>query len=232
MNSRRLYLGGSISALYFLLALAVQQVVLAVAGDTGGGDAELQSRLSNAQIFRALLLWIGFWGLAVAFHALYVRTSSQHRYWARVGLATSLVFVGCELSYRTIDVFVVTLRWTAAWAVATGDARAELAKRIALWDEVVGGWYVFLITAHLIGAVAFAAAVGRRGRWPDRALFATLVGYAVLLAMRLGAYLVPALGLLSNDIFFPVVGAHLLALAVALLSARREAARPISSAPA
>jgi hypothetical protein len=221
--SRRLYLAGGVAAAFFLLALTVQEIVLAAAGDPAAGEAELASRLSTAQLVRASLLWIGFWGLAVAFHALYVRTVSQRPYRAQVGLVASLVFVGCELSYRTIELFVITLRWTSAWAVATGDARAGLAKRIGLWDDVVGGWYVLLITAHLVGAIAFAAAVGWRGRWFDRAVFATLVGYALLLVLRLCAYLVPALAQLCNDLFFPVVASNMAALAVALL---REPATP------
>jgi hypothetical protein len=225
MKPRHLFLAGGIAAFSFLVALTVQQIVLAQSH--ADAAAELQSHLSVADQLRAFLLWLAFFGQPVAYYALYVHTAAQRPGSARIGLVSSLFFIACELLYRTIELFVVTRQWTAAWATSVGTAREDLAHRIALWDELVVGWYVLLLTAHLIGCVAYAGAVGWRGRWLDRATFLTLIAYALLIGLRLCSYLLPALGPVCNRIFFPVVASNLVALGALLLSEARRA--PASS---
>jgi hypothetical protein len=203
MNVRRLYLVGSIASFAYAGAQVIQWAVLLVMGTSPSATAQLQARLASLDVARAFVVWLSFWGLPIAFYALFTRVIAQRPGWARLGLGASVFFVCSELFYRTIDLFVVTQQWTVRWAAATGSARAALAGRIAVWDELVLGWYVMLLTSHFIGLAAFACAVDRRGTWTDRIASLSLAAYASVTGLRLVAYPVSALEPICAQLYFP-----------------------------
>jgi hypothetical protein len=164
--------------------------------------------------------------MPITFYALYRYTVERGSSWARLGLGASIWFACCDLCYRTIELWVVTRDWMARWAEASGAERAALVARIELWDELVGGWYVMLLTTHTIGLAAFAAALGSRGGWLDRLAFVSQVAYAVLCGLRLVAYVVPALGPICLAVFLPTVATASVVVGALLLRTYCGARRP------
>jgi hypothetical protein len=222
VSVRRLYLVGSIAAFAYAGAQVFQWALLLVTGPPPSAAAALQARLSSLDVARAFVVWLSFWALPITFYALYTRLIAKRPGWARLGLGASMFFVSSELFYRTIDLFVVTQHWTVRWAGATGPARAALAERIAVWDELVLGWYVMLLTAHFIGLAAFACAIDRRGAWLDRVAWLSLAAYAGVTGMRLVAYPVSALEPICTQLYFPTAVACFASAGGLLCAASRD----------
>lgn len=100
---------------------------------------------------------------------------------------------------------------TRLWA-----PRAELAGRVAAWNQIVDGWYVMLLVAHVIGVAAFAAALGWRGGRLERIAAAANAAYALITATRLAAYAVPALLPICVALYFPTALASFAAIGAVL----------------
>jgi hypothetical protein len=203
----RLYRAGSLAAFGYLAAQTAQELIVVASATPATALAE---RLAPLDHVRAFVLWLSFLVLPMAYWAL-SRLAASRPSWSRIGLVASLAFVGCELAYRTIDLFVVT-QWAETWAAADSGTRVAMARRIAAWDELVLGWYVLLLTLHAIGTFAFALALGPR----ERALFATLVAYTALMALRLGAYGSTVIERACEQLYFPIVAIGFATLAVVL----------------
>jgi hypothetical protein len=218
MDAPRLYLAGGMASLAYAAAQVTQRIIRLVASAPADG---VSYRLSTLDQARAAAIWLSFWVLPIAFYALFRRTVEHRPTWARLGLAASIWFVCCELCYRTIDLFVVTRQWAVRWEQASGAARTELAERIGLWNELVLGWYVMLLTAHAIGLFAFAWAIGWRGAWIDRLASFFLAAYGVVSALRLVAYAVPALEPICAALYFPTAVPSAIAVGALLLIAAR-----------
>jgi hypothetical protein len=218
MDVPRLHLAGGLASLAYAAAQVTQWIIRSVASAPAD---PLSSRLSTLDQARAFVIWLSFWALPIAIYALFRRTVEHRPNWARLGLAASIWFVCCELCYRTIGLFVVTRQWTVRWEQVSGAARAELAERIALWNELVLGWYVMLLTAHAIGLVAFACAIGWRGGWIDRLACLSLAAYGGVTGLRLVAYAVPALEPICAALYFPTAVPSFVAVGALLLVAAR-----------
>jgi hypothetical protein len=204
MDAPQLYRVGSIAAFAYVAAQIAQRLIRIAMGDQ---PDPLLTRLETLDVVRASVIWLSFWALPVAFYALYRRLAGRFLHLALLGLAASLFFVACELFYRTIDLFVVTRHWAA---------NPELAGRVALWNDVVDGWYVMLLAAHVIGLAAFAGALGLRGGRLERIAAAAIAAYTLVSVMRLAAYAVPTLEPICAALYFPTAVACFAAIGVTL----------------
>jgi hypothetical protein len=199
LDCRRLYLAGSVAAFTYVAAQVVQKLIRLAS------DAPLD-RLDALDILRASVVWLSFWGIPVAYYALYRHLAGRRPQLALLGLAASILFVVCELGYRTVDLFVVTRRWAAT--------RPDL---VGLWDQLVEGWYVALLIAHLVGLAAYACALGRR----QPVAAASLGAYGLVTAMRLVAYAFVPLEPICAALYFPTAVASAAAIGATLGRAAR-----------
>ena len=60
-----------------------------------------------------------------------------------LGFAFSLLFVGMEMSVRSIDLFLVSRNWAVGYGAAASEAaRQAIAERIQIWDESVAAGFI------------------------------------------------------------------------------------------
>jgi len=84
-----------------------------------------------------------------------------------LGFAFSFLFVGMELSTRSVDLFLISRTWAVQYQAAASEAlRHAIAGRIQVWDDSVGALYFALLGAHLLASVCFAIALwDREDKW-------------------------------------------------------------------
>jgi hypothetical protein len=207
-SERRLLGGGAASAAFFVAAQLYQLVVTRlVLGPACGLDAELAQRVSAVDQLRQLLILASLFALPAAFGALAWARRQEAPFAALFGFVFGMVFVIAEVLYRGVELALVTRQWSVAYLAAEPAARSAIAARVGMWDELVGGWYFALLTAHLLTSLCFLAATSRpRDGW-DRALALAFGLNALRLVLRIsGAHAGWALGAsLSRGMYFPAM---------------------------
>jgi hypothetical protein len=79
-----------------------------------------------------------------------------------LGLICGVVFVGLEVTYRSVDLFVIGQHWAQQFQASTNSVeRNAILQRFAVWNEIVRGWYFPLLLAHLLASCLFAFATLR-----------------------------------------------------------------------
>jgi hypothetical protein len=57
-----------------------------------------------------------------------------------LGLIFGAAFVRCEISYRSVEFFVVGMKWAREFQNGSGIERDVILHRFALWNDMVQGW--------------------------------------------------------------------------------------------
>lgn len=196
---------------YYVLAQLLQEIVFHLGlNDSAFGEAEILQRLTFLDQFRAVTLLLGFSFIpilaayaAVALRCYYFRPAAS-----LLGFAFSVLFVGSEAGVRSIDLFLVTKKWAAAYQATTDPTiRAGVAGQIQAWDDAVGAFYYALLGAHLLSSLCFAIATwDQDSRW-NRALTLGFAATALECTSRLAeGYLGQTwLDGLNHTAYFPIV---------------------------
>jgi hypothetical protein len=111
--------------------------------------------------FRAVLILLGFTFIPIitAFAGVVLRRYRIRPAASLLGFAFSLLFVGAEMSVRSIDLFLVSRNWAVEYrAAASETVKQAIAARIQVWDESVAAFYFALLGVHLLSSVCFAIA--------------------------------------------------------------------------
>jgi hypothetical protein len=215
------------------LAAQILQLILfrVVLSRPDGAEAELLARLEPAETLRAVVILLSHFCLVPVYVAVALRRWPHAPGAAACGVLFGLAFVLFELSYRTIDLFLVSRGWAPAYAAADATVRAALLERTALWEQAVGAWYFALLSAHLLASICFLAAFARRepGAWDGLAQLAFAINTLRLIGRILAgwpgvAWLKP----LSGDFYFPPMAAFLVLLIVWLARQALVAPRLLS----
>ena len=131
-------------------------------------------RLQYADRLRGACVLLGILLLLLAYYGIAFRRLACKPATSLLALMFSILFVSTELCYRTVDLFVVSMRWAPQYFVTSSLAtRGVISGRIQVWDEVVAGWYFLLLFAHLLASLFFFAATwDRTNRWNQAVAFA------------------------------------------------------------
>jgi len=126
---------------------------------------------------------------------------------AFVGFASFLMFCLFELWHRSIDFFLVSLRWAREYqATDIESVKQVLVERMAQWDAVTSAIYFPLVLTAAIGATCFALSMrGERGLPPRLALVAWTLDAVRLGVRTLGFAGIDALRAFSDEIYFPTI---------------------------
>lgn len=173
-SSRLFYRFAAVCSAYYVMAQLLQEIVFHLGlNDSAFGEAEILQRLTFLDQFRsvALLLGFSFIPILTAYAGVTLRCFFLRPAASLLGFAFSVLFVGSEAGVRSIDLFLVTKRWAAAYpANSDPTIRAGIAGQIQTWDDAVGAYYYALLGAHLLSSLCFAIATwDRDSRW-NRAL--------------------------------------------------------------
>lgn len=178
--------------------------------DSASGQAEILRRLTFLDQFRAVVLLLGFSLIPIlaAYAGATLRRYRLRPAASLLGFAFSVLFVGSEAGVRSIDLFLVSKKWAAAYQ-ATVDAtvRAAIAGQIQTWDDAVGAFYYALLGAHLLSSLCFAIATWDRDNFWDCAVAVGFAATTVECASRLAeGYLGQTwLNRLNYAVYFPIV---------------------------
>jgi hypothetical protein len=210
----------AVCCVYYVAAQLLQEIVFHLGvNDSASGEAEILQRLTFLDQFRAVALLLGFTlipilaayaGVALCRYALRPAASL-------LGFAYAVLFVGSEAGVRSIDLFLVSKHWAAAYhATADATIRAGIAGRIQTWDDTVGAFYYALLGAHLLSSLCFALATWDWERFWDRAVAIGFAATTVECASRLAeGYLGQTwLSRLNYGAYFPIVVLNFGTLAV------------------
>jgi hypothetical protein len=196
---------------YYVAAQLLQEIVFHMGlNDSASGEAEILQRLTSLDQFRAVALLLGFSLIPIlaAYAGVALRRYALRPAAALLGFAFSLLFVGSEAGVRSIDLFLVSKKWAAAYQ-ATMDAttRAAVAGQIQKWDDAVGAFYYALLGAHVLSSLCFAIATWDRESFWDRVVALGFAATTVECASRLAeGYMGQAwLGRLNYAAYFPIV---------------------------
>ena len=130
---------------------------------THGPADELLNYLLPVDKVRALLIMGTIVALIVPFTVIALRYRNRAPLASAMGLLFGVAFIGFELSYRSVDFFVIGQQWALQFASTSGASPAIILHRFALWNGIVRGWYFPLMLSYLLASCAFAAAT-----WTDR----------------------------------------------------------------
>lgn len=161
----RLYLLATICLALYLAAQVLQFVLLRlVLSSPASPHEEMLARLAPAETLRATLLLLSHFCLVPVYIAIAVRRWRHAPGAAACGVVFGAAFVLFEVSYRSLDLFLVSHGWAAAYAAAPDPA---LIERTALWEQAVSAWYFPLLAAHLLASLSFliTATPRERGAW-------------------------------------------------------------------
>jgi hypothetical protein len=210
-HSRSFYRLGAACAVYYVAAQFFQQVAFHLGLDLSAtGEAAILQRLMPLDQFRAVLILLGFSFIPIitAYAGVAVRRYRVHPGASALGFAFSCLFVGTEVSIRSIDLFLVSRSWAVQYQAAASEAiRQAIASRIQIWDESVGALYFALLGAHMLSSVCFAIATWDRDDQWNRIVALGFVLSALYSAGRIAeAYLGQSwLSSLNHAAYFPVV---------------------------
>ena len=182
-----------------------------------GAEQEMLARLAPGETLRAVVMLLSHFCLVPVYVALAMRRWRIAPGAAACGALFGMTFVLFELSYRTLDLFLVSHGWAAAYATADAAARAALIERTALWEQAVGAWYFGLLAAHLLASLCFLAAFRRRepGAWDLLAQLAFAINALRLTGRMLGGWAgIDWLAPLSGRFYFPPMATFLVLLTV------------------
>src|SRR5262249_40858610 len=125
-----------------------------------------------------------------------------------VGVVFGSAFIGFEISHRSMDFFVVGMKWAREFASAPGAAeRDAVLQRFSQWNQLIQGWFFPLMLSYLLASCAFATAT-----WSDRHLsgwyYLAPVAYGMNALRLLGRILSTYAGQtwldgLNNSLYFP-----------------------------
>jgi len=170
LDSRGFYRLGAACCVYYVFAQFIQEITFHYGiNDSATGQAEILQRVLPLDQLRAVLILLGFSFIPIltAYAAVTLLRYRLRPAASALGLVFSSVFVGMELSIRSVDLFLISRTWAAQYQAAASDAlRQAIAGRIQIWDESVGALYFALLGAHLLASVCFAIALwDRDDKW-------------------------------------------------------------------
>ena len=201
---------GAACSVYYIAAQLVQEITFHFGlNDSAVGEAEILQRLTFLDHFRAVLLLLGFSFIPIitAFAGVSLRKFRIRPAASVLGFGFSLLFVGSEISVRSIDLFLVSQSWAVEYQTAVSETvKHDIAARIQVWDDSVTAFYFALLGVHLLASVCFALAAWDKHTW-DRLVSAGFVASALESVGRLAAgYLGQAwLDGFNHAAYFPVV---------------------------
>lgn len=210
-EERRRYFAGGVCILGFIAAQAFQELAYRfwIPASHGPRD-DLMAYLLPVDRARAILIGSTIVPLIVPFVVIAWRYFKVVPVVSMVGLVFGASFIGFEISHRSIDFFVVGMKWAREFASASGNAERDvILQRFALWNEIMQGWYFPLMLSYLLASCAFAAAT-----WNDRdrggSYYLAPVAFGMnalrLLGRMLSTYAGQAwLDGLNNNLYFPAV---------------------------
>ena len=219
-SSALFYRLAAVCCVYYVVAQLLQEIVFHLGlNDSASGEAEILQRLTFLDQFRAVALLLGFSFIPIlaAYAAVALRRYPLRPAGSLLGFAFSLLFVGSEAGVRSIDLFLVSKKWAAAYQV-TADAmtRAGIAGQIQTWDDAVGAFYYALLGAHLLSSLCFALTTWDRESFWDRAVALGFAATTVECTSRLlEGYLGQTwLDGVNHVAYFPIVLLNFATLAV------------------
>jgi hypothetical protein len=228
-SSEGFYRLAAACCVYYVAAQLLQEIVLHLGvNDFATGEAEIFQRLSSLDQLRAAALLLGFTliPVAVAYAGAALRRYHLRPAPSLLGFAFSVVFVASEAGVRSIDLFLVSKKWSAAYQAAADErVRAAIAGQIQTWDDTVGAFYYALLGAHLLSSLCFALATWDRDSWWNRVVALGFAATTIECASRLTeGYLGQTwLAAMNYAAYFPIVLFNFGTLAVWLW---RQPSRP------
>jgi hypothetical protein len=173
-SSPRFYRLAAVCCGYYVAAQLLQEIVFHLGlNDAASGEAEILQRLKFLDQFRAVVILLGFSlvPILIAYAGVALRRFPVRPAASLLGFAFSLLFVASEAGVRSIDLFLVSKKWAAAYqATAEATIRAGIAGQIQIWDDTVGAFYYALLGAHLLSSLCFVFATWDRQSFWNRAV--------------------------------------------------------------
>ncbi|MGH9159713.1 MAG: hypothetical protein ACRD2X_06965 [Vicinamibacteraceae bacterium] len=199
-------LGAIGSALYLASQLFQAVAFWWLPAATAPGEAVAVRQLPLDQA-RGLVVLLGFVPLLVAYAAAALAGPRRVTGTAFLAVAFSALFVGLEIGYRSIDLFLVSLQWGADYRAADAGARAAIIERIHVWEQIVVAWYFGLLLAHGAASICLAWVV-RGSAAPATSAMSVLFALNALRILARTAEMhggVHGLAPLNVVVYFPMV---------------------------
>jgi hypothetical protein len=140
----------------FLAAQAFQQLAFAYRISPAKDLTDnLRTYLLPVDQARALVVGGSILLLVVPYSVIALRYFAVAPIFSLLGLIFGLGFVGCELTHRSLDYFLVGTNWARQLDRSTGLARESLLQRFTLWNDITHAWYFPLLLSHLLASFCF-----------------------------------------------------------------------------
>lgn len=180
-NSRNFFLLAAVCAFLYLAAQIFQAIVLKFWDPiTFAVDDAILARLLPLNQIRSVVVLLGFPAVLIAYAGVAMSAFLRSAGAATLGLIFISMFVALELSYRSVDLFLVTQDWAAQYRdTVDPTVRAALGERVGAWEGAVRALYFPLLLGHALGSAFLARAVWDANGWNR-----LMAGLLALNAMR------------------------------------------------
>jgi hypothetical protein len=171
----RLYRLAGFCVLFFLFAQIFQALCYWLwLPDAQSLSQDLLQRTLVLDRVRSLLVMGGIVALLLPYVTIALARFPKASAASVLGVIFGTLFVAAELFHRSLDFFVISLRWATAYRISD-LGRDLILQRFELWNQVVQGWYFPLLLTHLLASICFLVATWEkagRGWWLAPAAFA------------------------------------------------------------
>ena len=229
-DQRRLRVAG-LCVLAFVLAQAFQELAYDFWIPAAQSPREqLLNYLLPIDQARALLIFGSILLLLVPFAVIALRYVKTAPVVSILGLWFGAAFVGLEIVHRSVDFFVIGMKWVPQFQQAAPAEQDVILHRYAMWNEMIQGWFFPLMLSYLLASCCFAFVTAKeRQGWYWLAPIAYSLNALRLLGRMLSTFAGQAwLSDLNDKLYFPVV----FVINVLLVLWFYSLARRSSSAPA
>jgi hypothetical protein len=163
------YLVAGLCVVCFILAQAFQELAYRLSIPTTSTlEDQLQAYLLPIDQARALAVAATILLLLVPYVVIAMRYIEVAPLASVRGLIFGAAFVGCEISYRSVEFLLVGMKWAREFQNASGIEREVILQRFTIWSDLVRGWYFPLLLAYMLGSCCFLAATWHdltKGAW-------------------------------------------------------------------
>lgn len=165
-NLQRLYRVAGFCVLLFLFAQVFQALCHWLwLPDAQTLPQDLLQRTLVLDRVRSLLIMGGIVALLLPYVTIALARFHKAPAVSVLGVIFGTLFVAAELFHRSLDFFVISMRWAADYQ-ASDLSRDLILQRYGLWNQMVQGWYFPLMLAHLLASICFLVATWEKaGRW-------------------------------------------------------------------
>jgi len=157
LSELRVYRVAAVCSLVFAAVMLLQEWLFRLIPTATTREHAFAIEISPINRAHAWTVFLSFFCVVVAYSAIAAKRFERSPALSGLGGVFCFLFTLVELLYRSIELFAVNGRWIPKYLGETDvETKALLGAQIGAFGDIVFALYFVLLSAHLIGSVAYS----------------------------------------------------------------------------